>query len=308
MRTTFFSLITCLAACGGGSGTPDAPAMDTGFQKPTASLKANMETSGTWSEIGPADLSCLGTASSDQPTSVSVTLNTVVNDFQSGNLVPTATVTVFDGVNQGSPFTMGTTDSNGDVTLTIPAGHTRFGFEMTTTDGQVMPTLLLNQYLDPNTAVQPPDTDCSTPPCYMKIQSVSTATAATLPALIGETRTPMTGVLAGALRDCQHHEISNFIATVSTAEGMAKPLTGAETYYFSAGVDLPVHHSQQDASSPDGLFMVIQLPATATAYVQMWGYPTDADVTADNLKLISELQVPVLADTVITGSYEPLRQ
>ena len=73
---------------------------------------------------------------------------------------------------------------------------------------------------------------------------MSNATAETLPALIGETRTPGTGVVAGALRDCQHHEISNFIATVSSTSGTATPIDGAETYYFSAGVDLPAHHNQ----------------------------------------------------------------
>jgi hypothetical protein len=71
---------------------------------------------------------------------------------------------------------------------------------------------------------------------------------------------------------------------------------------------LPVHHSQQEAASGDGLFMVIQLPVAQSAFVQMWGYATDADMGADKLTLISELQVPVLADTVITGSFEPLRQ
>jgi hypothetical protein len=31
-------------------------------------------------------------------------------------------------------------------------------------------------------------------------------------------------------------------------------------------------------------------------------------MASDKLTLISELQVPVVADTVITGSFEPLRQ
>jgi hypothetical protein len=164
----------------------------------------------------------------------------------------------------------------------------------------VMPTFLLNQYFDPNTATQTlPD----------KIQSVSNATAQTLPALIGETRMPGTGVLAGALRDCKQHFMSNFVATVTSTPGSsASPLVGAEAYYFSPGIDLPVHHTQQDSASADGLFMIIQLPATPTAYVQMWGFKSDADVAGGVLEEIAELQVPVLADTVITGSYEPLRR
>jgi len=52
--------------------------------------------------------------------------------------------------------------------------------------------------------------------------------------------------------------------------------------------------------------MVIQLPASPTAYVQAWGFPTAADMTAGTMKLISELQVPVLGDTVVTGSFEPI--
>jgi len=164
-----------------------------------------------------------------------------------------------------------------------------------------MSTLLLFQYLDPSAAAM-------TQTSPDKIQSVSNSTAATLPALIGETRTPGSGVLAGALRDCQLREMSNFVATVSSVKGQSVPLDGADAYYFSAQAGLPVHHSQQESASNDGLFMVIELPVTQTAYVQAWGYVTDADKASDHLSLISELQVPVLGDTVITGSFEPLRQ
>ena len=292
-----------LVACNGGK-TPPMPdaAKDVGFNKPTAALHANTQvTTGgtsTWMDLGPADLSCLGTATSDVPTSASMMFTTTVKDFQSGNAVPQATVIAFKGVDPSTQFDMQTSDANGNITFTIPAGTTRVGFKMTA--DAVMPTFLLNQYFSTCTG-----TPCTSP---NKIQSVSNATAATLPALIGETRTPGTGVLAGALRDCQQHEMSGFIATVSSTSHQATPLAGAESYYFSAGVDLPVHHTQQDASSADGLFMAIQLPATPTAYVQMWGFKTDADVTSGTLSEIAELQVPVLADTVITGSYEPLRQ
>jgi hypothetical protein len=274
---TFSSLI--LAACGGSDATPDAPmAKDVGFNKPAKGLHANMNAGGSWADLGPADLACLNTPSADMATTLDVT------------------------------FATATADTSAYATVTVPTGTKRFGFKMTTTDGQTMPTFLLNQYIDPSVMVQPAGSDTDKTKS-MKIQSVSTSTANTLPALIGETRTPMTGVIAGALRDCQHREMSNFVATVSSTQGTATPLTGAEAYYFSAGVELPVHHQQQESASGDGLFMVIQLPAAPTAYVQMWGYLTDADATAGgDMKLIAELQVPVLAETVITGSYEPARQ
>ena len=308
MRRLSLLLIT-LAACGGGSSSKPDAAKDTGFNKPTAALHANMTPSGgVPTDIGPADLSCLGTASNDMATTVAVTLTTTVKDFQNHTAVPNAAVTAFQNASADAPFDTAMADGNGNVTVHVPMGTKRFGFKMSTTDGSTLPTLLLNQTVNPSMATQTLD----------KIQSVSEATATLLPALIGEQRVQGTGVLAGALRDCQHHEISNFIATVSSTSGTATPLAGAETYYFAlaGGQDLPEHHcmngtctsSELDASTGDGIFMVIQLPVAATAYVQMWGFKTDADVGTGNLALISELQAPVVADTVITGSYEPLRQ
>lgn len=290
------------AACSGSSThkpMPDAP-KDVGFTTPTAALEAWDNSGSMPVDKGPADLTCYDTPSTDMATTVAITLNTVVKDFQSHNPVPMAHVIAFDNIDYMHPWDTRDADQNGNITFQVPTGRKRFGFEMTTNDGSTLPTFLLFQYLSPDPTMTTQTID--------KIQSVSSATAATLPALIGETRTMGTGVLAGALRDCQHHEMSNFIATVSMTPAVATPLSGAETYYFSPGVDLPVHHSQQDASSSDGLFMAIQLPPTTTAYVQMWGFANAADLAAGNLKLISELQVPVLPDTVITGSYEPLRQ
>ena len=301
MRIACLLTVTSLAACGSSNKTnmADASTKTNGFIKPTSSLKANDNNM----ELGPADLTCLGTPSSDMATTVQISLHTIVKDFQNKTPVAQAMVTMFDGINVGSPFAMATSDQNAYAVFTVPTGRKRFGFKMT---GDFMTTLLLNQYLDPAMAVQPAGSDTD-PTKGMTIQTVSNGTAAALPAIIGETRTAGTGVLAGALRDCQHHEISHFAATVSSTQGTATPIDGAETFFFSAGVDLPAHHNVQPEASADGLFMVIQLPVTQTAYVQMWGYPTDADVASDNYKLISELAVPVLGDTVVTGSYEPLR-
>ena len=291
-----------LVACGNSTPPPPDAPKDVGFNKPQTALHGNTEvSSNNWMDLGPADLTCLNTATSDVGAATAITLNTQVKDFQSGNSVPLANVTAFVDP-MSTPFDTKVADANGMISFAIPQGTKRYGFKMTTSDNSTMPTFLLNQYVDPALVTAMVTTDPS------KIQSVSNATAATLPALIGETRVVGTGVIAGALRDCSRHEISNFIATVSTTSGTATAVPGAEAYYFSASVGLPVHHSQQEAGSADGIFMIIQLPAAASAYVQMWGFPTDADLASGQLKLIAELKAPVLADTVITGSYEPLRQ
>jgi hypothetical protein len=302
-----FGFAICfLVACGGSSHSEPDAAVDIGFNKPTASLHANTEVSkGMWMDLGPADLTCLDTPSSDESTTVAVTLNGIIKDFESGNAVPQATTTVFQGIDYMHPFDTQTSDAMGFATFNVPTGTKRFGFKMTGSTS--LPTFLLNQTIKPSDAVQPTGT-CNPAPCRMDVQSVSTSTGQLLPALIGETRVQGTGVIAGALRDCQDHEMSGFVATVSTTKGSVAPLQGAAAYYFSSGVNLPAHHNQQESASADGLFMVIQLPASNTAFVQMWGYPTDADMASDTLKLIAELEVPVLADTVVTGSYSPLRQ
>ncbi|HEY0251047.1 MAG TPA: hypothetical protein VGC41_05945 [Kofleriaceae bacterium] len=264
--------------------------MDVGFNKPTAKLVANTGNTAA----GDADLTSCAT---DAPTSAAITLTTQVVDFQNQTAVPNATVTAFDDIAVDSPFVTGTSDATtGNVTLAIPAGTKRYGFKMTA-DGQ-FPTFLLNQYFaDGATAAQ---MDPKT------IQSVSNSTAALLPAIIGQTRTAGTGVVAGALRDCAKHEISNFVATVSSTSGKATPVAGAQAFYFSLSPELPVHHTQAEASAANGLFMVIQLPAATASYVQAWGFPTDADLASGEMKLISELKVPVVGDTVVTGSFEPI--
>ncbi|MEJ7598192.1 MAG: hypothetical protein WKG01_09810 [Kofleriaceae bacterium] len=295
----FASLPLSLAACGGSDDpTPDAAgAVSHGFDKPTAALKANNEASpDNWVEVGPADLTCLNKPAADVATTVAVELATTVRDFQSGAAVPNASVTVFPNQDQSAPFGSAyTADGEAKVTVTIPVGTKRFGFKMTHPDA--MDTLLLNQTVAPSMANQ----------TLSAIQSVSKTTAQTLPALIGVARTPGTGVLAGSMRDCAGSELSNFIATVSSVKGTATHVAGADTYYFSPSVGLPQRHAQQPAASKDGLFMVIELATAPSAYVQVWGYETDADLAADNLTLVAELQTQVIGDVVITGSYEPLR-
>lgn len=294
-----------LVACSSDSkkATPDAAVVDVGFNKPTKAVHANMEvSSGTWMDLGAANLDCLGTPTADVARTTSVQLATTVKDFQTGKPVTGAAVQVFPGTDPsqtlGAAVTSGT---DGTLTLTVPTNaNPRLGFKMvggmSGADTQ-LETYLVNQYLDPNNATQ----------TLSQIQSVSNSTAMLLPALIGENRAPGTGVIAGAFRDCMGHEVSNYVATLSTTKDTATLVAGASSYYFSL-VPLPVKHNVKEMSSENGLFMAIQLPPTATGYVQIWGYKTDADLAADKLTLLSQLAVPVIADTVVTGSFEPLRQ
>ena len=105
---------------------------------------------------------------------------------------------------------------------------------------------------------------------------------------------PGTGVVAGALRDCSKHEMSNFIVdrVVDVGDRDADRRRRGVLLQRRASA-CRSHHDQEDSASKDGLFMLIQLPPSTSAYVQAWGYPTDADVASGKLKLIAELAVPV---------------
>lgn len=283
--------------CGGDDdgGDPDAMTGNQGFVTPTETTLAWEEVNGVWTEMGAADWSCLNTPSDDVATTVDINLTGVVEDFQTGNPVPDALNQVFPGADIGNIIGMGTADEDANYSMTLPMGHARYGF-LTTVDG-TLPTYLLNQYFDPDTADQ-----------SLTLNSVSNLTANALPAFIGVTRTQGLGILAGAMRDCQDREVSGTIATVSGTSGAPDHLDGAQTYYFSAGsTSLPVRHSQASTTNSDGLFMVIELPLTTTAYMQVWGFVDDADLADGEPTLLAELPSPVEADTIITASIEPLR-
>jgi hypothetical protein len=291
-RLCFALFLFSVAAAACSDGEPEPP-KDIGFDKPMASLRAH---DATRNDVGPADLSCLGQPSADQVTTTAVALSTTVRDFQTPTMLRAgAVVTVFHDTDLDRPFDTKTADGTGKVTVQLPAGTKRFGFKMT--HQVALDTLLLNQTVQPGNPTQ----------TITAIESISQSTAAALSAFIGKQRTPGTGVLAGAMYDCLDRPISNFIATVSSTPGKATHLTGASAFYFDPMANLPLRHELRPASSENGLFMVIEMAPTATAYVQVWGYPTEAELAADKLTLIAEFAAPVIAETVITGSYEPLR-
>jgi len=298
-----------LLACGDdGSSSAvdagiDAPAGNEGFPKPTAVTKANDEVGGTWTELGDADWSCLNTPTSDLPSTQNIMLSGKIRDFQtSSNGVGNATVTAFPGIMLTANSGMATSDAaastkgNFAMTLTkLPAGQTRYGFKIDAPT--YMRTYLLNQYFNPANATQTRD-----------ISAVSIGTANAVIAFVGESFDNTTGTLAGAFRDCAGHEVSNAVATVSSVSGMHTHLPGANTFYFGETTGLPARHNVEPVMSPNGLFVVIDLPPqTAPAYIQVWGYKNAADLASDNLSLLSELPSPVEANAIITGSFEPKR-
>jgi hypothetical protein len=311
LASALIALGLVAGACGGDDGDDGVPPIDApdgvlenpGFPVPTATTKANMKVGAAWTEIGDADWTCLNTPSADQPATQAIALSGRIEDFQTGNGVGPATVTAFPGIelggNAGTTTTSDVAATRGQYTMNLamlPSGTTRYGFKFEAPS--YVKTYLLNQYLDPTMATQTRNMD-----------AVSDATATALPAFIGVDRDVTKGVLAGAFRDCAGREVSNAVATVSSTSTTVDHLTGAQTYYFSAGSSsLPVRHNVSGVMNKDGLFVILDLPPqTAPAFVQVWGFVDAADLADGQMTLLSELASPVEANAVITGSFEPLR-
>jgi hypothetical protein len=271
----------------------DAPTgSNTGFTAPTAVIGAWTETAPNTFTAATLDLSCLNTARNDPATTVAITLTATVRDYQSNNLVGGAAVDAFAGTAIGSPFSTATANGSAVASLTVPIGTRRMGFHLT--DANSHPTYVLDQLLAPSTGAQ-----------AITLQILSDATAATLPALIGMSSGPNATIEIGTATDCQGHTLSGLIATISSAAGIPAHLPDAETYYYSDSVDLPVRHTQAAMTTKNGNFMVIEVPATTTAYVQMWGYRTAGELAAGTLTLISQLAVTVPAASALVTRHDP---
>lgn len=264
---------------------------NSGFMPPQE-LIAAWSRSGDTYEPAVLDLSCVGIPRDDSPTAITVSLTATVRDFQSTNLVPGAMVKAFEGVDLMTPLSSDTADANGTATLSIPAGTQRIGFSIEATSS--MRTITLDRLLAPATANQ-----------TIELPSFSDSTASTLPALVGQTRTPGTALVVGEAHDCRGHLLSGLIATVSSVAGMPVHAPGATTYYFSDMVGLPVTHSQAGATTRDGHFMVIELQPATRGYVQLWGFRDESMQTAGALVLVAELAIPLPGDTVVVTEDEP---
>jgi hypothetical protein len=309
--------LVLLALCGcteHGMSPPDAPldafvvphdGFDGGFRPIDAAMTGNpgfaepAQIIAAWTETSPGtfqaatlDLSCLGVMRNDAATTVAVTVTATLHDFQSGNAVPNAMVAAFAGTAIASTLATGTANGSGVAMMTMPVGTRRFGYRVTEANSR--PTVHFDKLLAPATAAQ-----------AVTLRLLSNATAQTLPALIGISATPNLTIELGTLRDCQGHTISSAIATISTVSGFASHLGGVDTYYISETVGLPVRHTQLTSTTKNGQFMVIEVPPTTAAFIQVWGFQSATDQMSHKLTMLAELAVPVPAASAMFTDHDP---
>jgi hypothetical protein len=301
-------LTTCLWGCGddsgggdgdGGGGTADGPTVNCAanggadcFEMPTAAMVKGDTTT-------PANFSCAPETLTTRDSEMVVT-GTIV-DFQNGNELPGATIKAFFTSNITGAFdAMATADGTGAYSITLPAGaKSRMNWLMERTEDG-LPTYALNVPLDIT----------MNPVTEYERENISLLTANALPAFIGHARTNGLGVVAGGVEDCDGDSVQHAIGTIASAESDGNAnniafIAGAEVYYFISG--LPTRRNQRGDTNTDGVFVAIEIPVTAQAYLQVWGFTSEADVAMGKagLKLVAELPTTVIGDAVLAIGMNP---
>lgn len=311
----FATLAACSGGAGGGDDEPglDAVAIDArpidgpidaaggngGFVTPFGVTKANTESGGVWTEVGDADWSCLGSPSTDQPSTGTIALGGRITDFQTGDGVGNASIMAWG---TSPSMTVGTATSSdlaatrGDFSMTLgmlASGTRRYGFTVAAEDH--VWTVVVGRYYPPGAAA----TD--------NIAIVSQATALALPAFIGLERDLTKALYLGSLKDCQGRAVSNAVAAVSAVPSTFSN-AGGETFYFSAGsTSLPVRHTVEPVMNNDGLFVVMNVPPGADRHVQVWGFRTAAELGAGTLTLLAEIAAPSQTNQAVSMALGPRR-
>jgi hypothetical protein len=175
----------------------------------------------------------------------------------------------------------------------LPATARRYNFSLVAQG--YLPTRVLAHYYAPGAAA----TD--------DLTMISEPTAQALPAFIGIARDPSSALVWGSLRDCQGRAVSNAAVGVSFVPSTFQN-AGGETFYFSAGsTSLPVRHTVEPVMNNDGLFIVLNAIPTASVFVQVWGFRTNAELSTNSATLLAEMQTALPTGEAVLLALEPRR-
>lgn len=282
----------------------DGPDIDGGtmFPRPTAPMRAHVRMNGAWIDQGLADWSCMGTPTSDQPSTGAMQLSGRVVDPMTSAGVPAATIIAYaPSTSQmvGSGMSSSAGASRGSYTMSLamlPSTSRRFTFSITATG--YPGTYLLEQYIPPaQTATR-------------DLTALSDAQLNSMAAIAGVPRNLANAMALGDIVDCQGRAVSNAVVIASRARSTTDLIGGARTFYFSASsTSIPVRNDQMPFSNVDGKFMIIDVPPITQGFaVQVLGFRTQAELDANTIRLVSQVWAPANGNRVSIAPYEPRRQ
>ncbi|MEK6607121.1 MAG: hypothetical protein AABZ30_05605 [Myxococcota bacterium] len=233
----------------------------------------------------PADYACLGADLVDAVPAGAVTVTGAVVDFQSDNPIEGALVEVFDNsaaLAAGTPLASVESDGDGNYAVTIPKGTLGDSLVWWRTSADAQTTTIQSRRIAAATYAE-------------DRVSVSEVTMATLAAILGTSFPSDTAAVIGHIVDCGGRLVANAGARAFDDAGDELPV---EIYYFEQA--FPERRSLQTATSPDGLFMVVNIPL---GVVDLRTYGRLGGV----LTTLGRIRVTADSDAVFIVDIEPLR-
>jgi hypothetical protein len=253
--------------------------------QPAAFVQSDTQNAAT---MAPANFGCLGTHVDPAAPTAATPLMVHVKDFEKKTAVMGATVEVYLSLakfNAHTPdATSAVTDANGMAALMVPPGSYRVIFR-TTVDPSVSATV---ETIEFNRAYNDPER-----------YSVSEATKGTIQAVLSLFPDDTQGVVAGAVRDCDDHDVGGVVFETASSGGAFDNATN--TFYFvDVTKDSTVPVRAQKWTSGDGVFASLNVP------------PGDVTITARGLLTangaLTELGTglaPVRANSITVVQLEP---
>jgi hypothetical protein len=266
VRSCVSLLALLLVGCPNGSdGSSDDKTDDSGDTDTTAEPRTIDDFVDVTTPYVAADATCwtpgtLTTQTPDPTCQNEVSVTGKVEDFQTGDGVPDISVQIWNSDDiTGSADAVATADGSGNFDATIPT-CTPFGYGTSTPPEwkETKDTYEVHQTYGPDVT-------------SVTFNSVSEATSRLIPGLIGIDWDETTGIIAGAVYDCNEDPIQYAQIFFHDADGNV-PGQG-DIFYFSVSGDteLPTTREAQPYTNTNGLWVAINVP-DGDWTVEAWGY------------------------------------
>ncbi|MFZ5476080.1 MAG: hypothetical protein ACOZNI_04840 [Myxococcota bacterium] len=255
MRSWLALSALLLTACPSGDGNEDTDKTgDTDTDTQTGDERAFTDFVDVETNYVAGDTSCyagtLGTETPDPTCVTEAEVSGVVEDFQEGEGVPDITVQVWnDDDISGSASATTQADESGNFSTTIPVCQP-FGYGTSTPPEweETKDTYEVHQIYGPGVD-------------DVVFNSVSFATSRLIPGLIGVEWDESTGIIAGAVYDCNEDPVQ--YAQVFFHDGSGAVPSVGDVFYFSitGDTELPTSRENQAYTNTNGLWVAVNVPA-----------------------------------------------
>ncbi|MDP2304821.1 MAG: hypothetical protein Q8P18_02180 [Pseudomonadota bacterium] len=265
MRAALPLLALLLSACPPSDGvTPDdKDADDTGDTVEGRTFEDFVNVTTPW--VGNTDECIAGKVQNVDPSCIAdITVNGRIDDFQSEDPVPDATVQLWvsDSI-EGAADETTVSDGDGNFVLEAAQSCTPIAYGTSTPPEweETKDTYEVHQVFGYAAGGASDEV----------FNSVSDTTSKLIPSLIGVEWDQSTGIIAGTAYDCDVNPVE--YAQVFIHDGSGGIPTTGDVFYFSesGGTSLPTSLDSQPHTNTNGLWVAVNIPS-GTWTAEMWGF------------------------------------